>query len=73
MGKKTIRTICPKNQENLRIANLGSNFTGTYKKSVPQQEEGNHYSVIKEVLYQSGDATCFFFFSEWESFCLLSK
>ena len=32
----------------LRTASLGSNFTGTYKKKrVPQQEEGNHYSVIK--------------------------
>ena len=59
----------------LKTVNLGSNFTGCYKKSVPQQEEGNHYSVIKEVIYRSGDATFFFFFysfSEWESFCLQS-
>ena len=46
----------------LRTASLGSNYTGSYKKSVPQQEEGNHYSIIKGVLYRSGDATCFFHF-----------
>ena len=48
----------------LRTASLGSNFTGSYKKHVPQQEEGNHYSVIKGVLYRSGDASCFFIFRE---------
>ena len=46
----------------LRTASLGSNFTVSYKKSVPQQGEENHYSVIKGVLYRSGDATCFFIF-----------
>ena len=46
----------------LRSPSLGSNFTGFYKKSVTQQEEGNHYSVIKGVLYRSGDATCFLIF-----------
>ena len=45
----------------LRTASLGSNFTGSYKKSVPQQEEGNHYSVIKGVLYRS---LFFYFLSE---------
>ena len=45
----------------LRTASLGSNFTGSYKKSVPQQEEGNHYSVIKGVLYSS---LLFYFLSE---------
>ena len=46
----------------LRTASLGSNLTGSYKKSVPQQKEGNHYSAVKGVLYRSGDATCFFIF-----------
>ena len=46
----------------LRTASLGANFAGSYQKSVPQQEERNHYSVIKGVLYRSGDATCFFIF-----------
>ena len=46
----------------LRTASLGSNFTGSYKESVPQQKERNHYSVIKGVLYCSGDPACFFIF-----------
>ena len=47
----------------LTTANLGSNFTGSYKKnnSIPQQEEGNHYSVIKGGLYRSADALVFYF------------
>ena len=46
-----------------RTASLGSNVTGSYKKkSVPQQEEGKQYNVIKEILYRSGDTTCFFIF-----------
>ena len=44
----------------LRTASLVFNFTGSYKKSVPQQEEGKHYSAVKGVLYRSGDATCSF-------------
>ena len=44
----------------LITANLGFNFTGSYKKSVPQQEERNHYIVIKGTLYRSGNASCFF-------------
>ena len=28
--------------------------------SKPQQEVGNHYSVVKGVLYRSGNTTCFF-------------
>ena len=47
----------------LRAAILGPSFTGSYeKKSVLQQEEGNHYAAIKEALYRFGDATCFFIF-----------
>ena len=46
----------------LRTTSLGSNFAGSYKKSLPQQEVGNHYSIIKEILYRSGDATCVFIF-----------
>ena len=46
----------------LRAANLGSNFICSYKKSVPQQEEGNYYSVMKGVLYHSGGTTCLFIF-----------
>ena len=62
----------PKNHENFKTARLGSNFTGSYeKKSVPQQEDGNHYSVIKGVLYRSGDAPCFYIFRE--SYCLPSN
>ena len=38
----------------LRTASLGFSFTGSYKKSVPQQEEGNHYSAVKRVFYLSG-------------------
>ena len=45
----------------LRTASLGSFLVVLIKKSVPQKEEGNHYSVIQGVLYRSGDATCFFF------------
>ena len=46
----------------LRAASLGSNFTGfRKKKSVPQQEEENHYSVIKGILCRSGDASFFIF------------
>ena len=50
-----------------RTASLGSNFAGSYKK-VPQQEEGKHYNVIKEILYRSGGyAICFFIFRMRES------
>ena len=42
----------------LRTRSLGSNFTGSYKKSVPQEEEGNHYSAVKGVLYRSGESFC---------------
>ena len=38
------------------------------KKNVPQQEEGKHYSVIKGVMYRSGDATCFFYFQSESPF-----
>ena len=48
----------------LKTASLGSFLVVLIKKSVPQKEEGNHYSVIQGVLYRSGDATCFFLFSE---------
>ena len=57
----------------LRAPSLGSNITGSYKKSVPQQEEGNHYIVIKGVLYRSGDATCFLVFLFSERVLLFSK
>ena len=38
------------------------------KKSAPQQEEGNHYSVIHGLLYRSSDATCFFHFQSESPF-----
>ena len=31
-NKNKLRTICPKNQNDLRTASLGFNFTGSYKK-----------------------------------------
>ena len=46
--------------KSLRTANLGFTVTGSYKESVPQQEERNHHNVIKGVLYRSGNASCFF-------------
>ena len=48
----------------LGTSNVGSNFTDSYKKRVPQQEKRNHYSVIKGVLYRPVDGTCFYFESE---------
>ena len=30
------------------------------EENLPQQQEGNHDSLIKGVLYLSDDATCFF-------------
>ena len=32
--KNKLRTIYPKNHENLRTVSLGSNFTGSFKKRV---------------------------------------
>ena len=31
-NKNKLRTIYPRNQEKLRTASIGSNFTGSYKK-----------------------------------------
>ena len=37
---------------------------------MPQLKEGNHYNVIKGVLYRSGNTTCFFFFLTKQNFPL---
>ena len=72
MGKNKNK-LRPKNHENFKTASLGSNFTGSYeKKSVPQQEDGNHNSVIKGVLYRFiAIVPCFYIFRE--SYCLPSN
>ena len=44
----------------LRTANQGPILLVFIKENAPQQEQGNHYSVIKGVLCRSGDTTCFF-------------
>ena len=54
-----------KNKNKLRTISSRVVLVVLIKKSVPQQEEGNRYSVIQGLLYRSGDVTCFFFlFSE---------
>ena len=60
-NKNKLRTISPKNHENFKNSKPRVALLVLIKKSVPQQEEGNHYSVIQGVLYRSGDATCFLF------------
>ena len=68
--KQEQRIISPKNHENFKDSKPRVVLLVLIKKSVLQQEE-NHYSVIKGVLYRSDDATCFFLlFSEQGSFCL---
>ena len=52
----------------LRTARLRFSFIVSYKNSVPQEEEGNHYSAVKGVLYHSGGATCFFYFQSESPF-----
>ena len=46
----------------LRTRSVGFTFTGSYKKSASQQEQGNHYSAVKGELYRSGDPDYFFIF-----------
>ena len=58
--KQEQRIISPKNHENFKDSKPRVVLLVLIKKSVLQQEEGNHYSVIKGVLYRSDDATCFF-------------
>ena len=36
-NKNKLRIMYPKNHEHLRTASLGSNFTGSYKKSAIEQ------------------------------------
>ena len=48
----------------LRTGSLGSNFTGSYKRRVYLNRKKETITVIKGVLYRSGDASCFFLFSE---------
>ena len=59
-NKDKLRIISPKNHENFKDSKPRVILLVLIKKSVPQQEEGNHYSVIKGVLYRSDDATCLF-------------
>ena len=54
---KTWRTIYPKNQEKFKNSKPS---VQSYKGECTQQKEGNHYSVIKGLLYRSGDTACFF-------------
>ena len=61
-NKKKLRTISPKNHENFKNSKSRVVLLVLIKKSVPQQEEGNHYSLIKGVLYRSDDTNCFFIF-----------
>ena len=56
-----LRTISPKTHENFKNSKPRVVLLVLIKKSVPRQEEGNHYNVIKRVLYRSDDATCFLF------------
>ena len=58
--KQEQRIISPKNRENFKDSKPRVVLLVLIKKSVLQQQEGNHYSVIKGVLYRSDDATCFF-------------
>ena len=62
-NKNKLRTISPKNHENFKNSKSRVVLLLFIKKSVPQQEEGNHYSLIKGVLYCSGDTNCFFIFT----------
>ena len=61
-NKNKLRIISPKNHENFKDSKPRVVLLVLIKKSVLQQEEGNHYSVIKGVLYRSDDATCFFYY-----------
>ena len=60
-NKNKLRIISPKNHENFKDSKPRVVLLVLIKKSVPQHEEGNHYSVIKRVLYRLDDATCFLF------------
>ena len=53
--------IPPKNYENFKNSKPSVVLLVLIKKNVPRQEEGNHYNLIKRVLYRSDDATCFLF------------
>ena len=63
-----LRTISPKNHENFKNSKPRVVLV-VFIKCVPQQEEGNHYSVIQGVLYRSGDASFFYFQSESPFVC----
>ena len=62
-NKNKLRTTSPKNHESFKNSKPRVVLLVLIKKSVPQQVEGNHYSVIKKVLYRSREATCFFIFT----------
>ena len=68
-NKNKLRTLYTKTHENFKNSKPRVQFYWLLQKnSIPQQEEGNYYSVIRGVLYRSGDATCFFYFQNESPF-----